>query len=137
MLTLILAALALPPIPAAKIAARALDVPEQALVAITIRESRGQRIGVHEIDAWASRRACRKARRVRWLAEDVDCTTGDWATVGPQGLFTAYHLRFVGLARWPWVFRIPLVSAVAAARRWDAICRTRPDSWCPEIGGDA
>lgn len=131
MLTLILTALLLPPLPAARIAARAFDVPESALVRIVMRESQGQRIGVHERDAWASKRACRKAVRTGWLHEGADCTLPGWSTRGAFGLMSAYSLRWVGLDRAPWVLDVPAVSAVAAARRYRALCPSERWRWCP------
>src|SRR5690606_16103584 len=128
MIAILRAALALPPVPAARLAARALDVPEQALIRIVMRESQGQRIGVHERDAWASRRACHKAVAVGWVHEGADCKTGGWSTRGPFGLLSAYQLRWVGMDRWPWVLDIPVVSAVAAARKYRAACPG--DGWC-------
>lgn len=136
MIALILAALLVEPVPAARIAAQAFDVPEADLVAIVRRESAGQRVGVHEGDAWASRLVCRKARRVGWLAEDVDCTSGGWSTRGCSGIMVGYGLRYIGMSRWPWLFDVPLISTIAAARRWRDVCRTRPDGWCPSARGD-
>lgn len=131
MIALLLAALLVPPVPAARIAARAFDVPEAALVAIVRRESQGQRIGVHAIDAWASRRSCEKAVRVGWLAPSSECSAGGWSTRGAFGLLAAYQLRWLGLDRWPWVLDIPAVSAVAAARRYRALCPSERWRWCP------
>lgn len=129
MLTLIFAALLLPPVPAARIAARALDVPEDALVAIVRRESAGQRVGIHAGDAWTSKPACIKAKRVGWLHDGADCDAGGWGTRGCAGLLAAYQLRWLGLDRFPWLLDIPIVSAVAAARKLEAVCPER--RWCP------
>lgn len=131
MLTLLLAALLVPPLPAARLAARALDVPEQALVRIAMRESQGQRIGVHRRDAWASERACRKAIRTGWLHEGARCSLPGWSTRGSFGLMAAYSLRWVGLDRWPEALDVPIVSAVAAARRYRALCPSERWRWCP------
>lgn len=130
MIALLLTALLLPPIPAARISARALDVPEAALVAIVRRESQGQRIGVHAIDAWASRRSCEKAVRVGWLAPSSECSAGGWSTRGAFGLMSAFNLKWIGMDRWPWVLDIPAISAIAAARRWKARCPSEVDGWC-------
>jgi hypothetical protein len=132
MLSLLLLALALPPVPAARMAARAFGVDEQALVDIASRESYGTRMGVHSRDAWTSEPACRKAVRTGWLHDGADCTQPGWGTRGAFGLLAAYNLRYLGLDRWPWVLDIPLVSAVATVRRYSDLCPG--DSWC---GGEA
>lgn len=128
MLTWLLTLALLAPVPAARVAARAFDVPEQALVSIVMRESQGVRVGIHERDAWASKRACTKARAVGWLDGSVDCGPG-WSTRGAFGLMAAYQLRWLGLDRAPWVLDVPAVSAVAAARKYRAACPG--DGWCP------
>lgn len=127
----VLAAFLLPPVPAAKVAARLFDVPERDLVAVTLRESQGQRIGIHSLDRWASPRACKKARNRELLAQDVVCVghLGGWSTRGAFGLMAAYNLHWLGLDRWPWVLDVPFVSAAAAARRYAALCPG--DRWCP------
>lgn len=131
MIALLLAALLLPPVPAARVAARAFDVPEHELVHIVMRESLGERVGIHDIDAWASRRTCRKARRIGWLDDDVDCSLPGWSTRGAAGLMASYNLRWIGLDRWPWLLDVPLVSTVAAARRYRALCPSERWRWCP------
>lgn len=120
----------LAPVPAARMAARAFDVPESALVRIALRESQGQRVGIHDRDAWASKRACRKARAVGWLDDSVVCGPG-WSTRGAFGLNASYNLKWVGLDRAPWVLDVPAVSAVAAARRYRALCPSERWRWCP------
>lgn len=131
MLTLLLAALIAPPVSAARIAARAFDVPEAALVRIVMRESQGQRLSVHAIDGWASSRVCHKAVAAGWVHEGADCGSGGWSTRGAFGLMAGYSLHWVGLDRWPWVLDVPVVSAVAAARRYRALCPSERWRWCP------
>lgn len=128
MIGLLLAALLLPPVPAARVAARITDTPEAELVAIVRRESRGERVGIHERDAWTSSAACRKAVRTGWLDDGVRCGAG-WGTRGSFGLLAAYNLRYIWLDCAPWVLDVPIVSAIAAARRFDALCPG--DAWCP------
>lgn len=128
----LLAAWLLPPVPSARLAAQAYDVPSSALVAITRREANGQRVGIHQIDARWSRHVCRRARAVGWIASGSDCSAGGWSTRGAFGLMAGYHLRFVGLDRWPWVLDVPLVSAIAAAKKYRTACvPTRRRRWCP------
>ncbi len=124
------AALAVPPFPAAKFAAAAFDVPTRDLVRIAMRESQGRRIGVHFPDRWASKTVCIQARNRDLVPHDA-CRDhlGGWSTRGAFGLMAAYNLKWVGLDRWPWVLDIPLVSAIAAARRYRALCPR--DGWCP------
>jgi hypothetical protein len=155
-LTLILTALLLPPLPAARIAARALDVPEKALVRIVLRESQGVRVGIHERDAWASDIVYRKAVRAGWL-DPQSCPfhreeptgagregpsglaakagvprIGRWSTRGAAGLMAAYNLRWLGPVACapPWVLDVPIVSAVASARRYRALCPSERWRWC-------
>lgn len=125
----LVALLLLPPVPAARIAARAVGVDERALVRITMRETQGRRIGVHDRDRWASRRVCSKAKAVGQISPRSDCAISGWSTRGAFGLMAAYNLKWLGVDRWPWVLDVPAVSAIAAARRYRALCPK--DGWCP------
>lgn len=126
-LTAVLRVLLTDPIPASVAGAWAAGHPELAhvLVRTTRRESRGRLVGPHARDAHHSRSAHRKALAVGWL--DDSChhhqrSHGGWASRGPHGQFAAYSLRYLP-GCWPaWVLDIPIVSAVAAARRMAAAC---------------
>lgn len=134
MLSFLLALFLLEPVPASRLAAWVTGAPEADLVAIARRESQGRRIGVHAGDAWASRLACRKAKRRGWLDRDLDCRAGGYATRGAHGQMVAYNGWRVGVTRWVWLFDVPIVSAIAAARRHLALCPNRDPSWCPNRG---
>jgi hypothetical protein len=124
--------LLLPPVPASRVAAHALGRPDLAddIVAVTRRESRGVRVGVHECDAWASRRVREAAIRTGWLDERCrNAPPHGWSTRGAHGLMAGFNLRYLGTtACVPWVLDIPIVSAVAAVRKAAAVCPDNP--WC-------
>jgi hypothetical protein len=69
--------------------------------------------------------------RTGWLHEGADCTLPGWSTRGSFGLLAAYQLRWLGLDRAPWVLDVPIVSAVASARRYRALCPSERWRWCP------
>lgn len=134
MLTLLVWLLSLSPEPASRVAAHAVGRPvlQRDLVAVTRRESAGVRVGVHRCDAWASERARDAAIRTGWLPPWCDGThRRGWSTRGAHGLMAAYHLRLLG-ASWtcaPWLLDVPILSAIAAARKHAAVCPR--DRWCP------
>lgn len=95
------------------------------LVAICRRESHCRLVGAHAVDAWAGGLMRRKALRAGWLDEGCGFHRGRperFSTRGVHGLSAAYSLRFVGGCLPPEVLDLPLVSAVAAARRADHQC---------------
>ncbi len=95
------------------------------MVRICRRESLCHRVGVHEGDAWAGETMWRKAMKVGWLDENCPFHQGQrqsFAPRGPHGLSAAYSLRYLGACLPPATLDIPLLSAVAAVRRSQAIC---------------
>lgn len=96
------------------------------LVAICRRESRCRPIGAHPRDASSGPLMHRKATIVGWLDPDCLWHHGDgyrFSTRGAHGLSAAYSLRFLG--GWclpPEALDVPLLSAIAAARRARAQC---------------
>lgn len=127
-LTLLLAALLLPPQPAARLAGAVTGADSEALVRICHRESNCQPITVHERDAWVSRASWRGQVALGHL--DPECqpyVPRWWATVGSMGLNAADHWRYLPACYPPYVFAIPLVSAFVAAQKWNARCR--PGDW--------
>jgi hypothetical protein len=136
MLSLLISALiSLPPVIAVEVAENAFDIPGGALVRIMKRESRGMAISIHDRDAWASRAVCIDARRDGWLDDDVNCRKKGWSTRGIMGLMAAYNLKWLGLDRHPWILDIPIASALAAARKYRAICPSDRWRWCPRRKG--
>lgn len=141
MIGLLIAALALPPVPAARVAAKLYDVPPAELVYITRRESSARWIGVHPRDASMSLVAWRNAVRVGWL-RPAECAAhryrdGQWHTRGAFGLSAAYNLRYLGTCAPPEALDVPLLAAIAAARKWRRICE-RPgkrNAWCGSYDG--
>ena len=127
--------------PAAAHAAAALEgLPPQVgskLEAICHRESRCTTIRVHEIDAHLGRRGWRSQTRLGHL--DPECqpytdragTPLGWATRGPMGLSAASHWEYLPACYQPQILDVPLVSALVAARKWEARCKGpgRP-GWC-------
>lgn len=96
------------------------------LVRICRRESHCRVIGAHAGDAWAGPLMYRKALRAGWLTRDCPFHRGDphrFSTRGVHGMAAAYSLRFLGDCLPPEALDIPLLSAVAAARRAKAQCR--------------
>lgn len=141
MTAIILAAIAaIPPRPAATIAAWLVGRPSIAdgLRAISWRESRNTRVGVHPGDAGRSDEVHANAVRVGWL-DPANCPAhayrpGVWSTHGAWGLMAGYNLKWIGGCLPPEALDVPIVSALAAARKYVARCLPRShDSWCPEM----
>jgi hypothetical protein len=98
------------------------------LVHICRRESHCRWVGAHPQDAWAGGLMQRKALRVGWLDRACRHHRGAperYSTRGAHGLSAAYSLRFLGACMPPEVLDIPLVSALAAARRAKRQCRAQ------------
>jgi len=90
------------------------------LVAICRRESHCRPIGAHPVDAWAGPLMRKKALDVGWLDPACPFHHGDgtrFSTRGVHGLSAAYSLRFLGGCLPPEALDVPLLSAIAAARR--------------------
>lgn len=118
----------LDPVTSSAVAAVVVGQPELApeLVHICRRESHCRWIGAHATDAWAGTRMFRNAVRVGWLDPGCKFHRGArprFSTRGVHGLSAAYSLRFIGTCLPPEVLDVPLVSAIAAARRAREQCR--------------
>jgi hypothetical protein len=116
------------PVTSSAVAAVVVGQPELApeLVEICRRESHCRWVGMHAPDAWAGTRMFRNALRVGWLDPRCGFHRGArerFSTRGVHGLSAAYSLRFVGGCLPPEVLDVPLVSAIAAARRAREQCR--------------
>jgi hypothetical protein len=97
------------------------------LVATCRRESHCRLVGAHAQDAGVGPLMRRKALAVGWLDPDCGWHAGDgrrFSTRGVHGMSAAYTLRFVSQCLPPEVLDVPFVSALAAARRMQAQCRT-------------
>jgi len=117
------------------------------------RESRGQRVGIHDRDRGAARTMVVKARRRGWLQRWCPWHRAAWGgsqgdverlgVRGNFGLSYAYNARYLPVACFPpeWL-DVPVVSAWVAARKWianstdpraawtgAAICRERRAKW--------
>ncbi len=119
MIALLLASI-LDPIAASYVGAALAGYPELApqLVKICRRESHCTAIGVHAVDAGRSRAAWSDAVAVGWL--DPSCQPhrrGAWSTRGAWGTMAAFTVVHLGRCVPPWVLDVPLVGAIAAARR--------------------
>ena len=135
---LLMLALALPPKPAAWIAALAVGRPDitPALVAVCRRESRCKPLGEHAIDAHMSRTSWGGQVQLGHL--DPVCQPyggGGWATRGAWGLSAASHWRYLPDCYTPEALDIPLVSAFVAARKYLRHCDRVPATspWCPRL----
>lgn len=118
----------LDPVTSSAVAAVVVGQPELApeLIHICRRESHCRWIGAHATDAWAGTRMFRNAVRVGWLDPSCQFHRGArqrFSTRGVHGLSAAYSLRFIGRCLPPEVLDVPLVSAIAAARRAREQCR--------------
>lgn len=116
------------PVGASMLGAALVGAPELGpeLVHICRRESHCRPVGAHEVDAWAGPLMYRKAVGVGWL--DPACpfhhgSSERFSTRGVHGLAAAYSLRFLPDCLPPEVLDVPLVSAIAAARRAQHQCR--------------
>lgn len=126
MLLLIIRLLTLDPIPASHLAARWVgSVPGAELASIARRESRGRWIGIHEGDRWLSSAAHRRALSRGWLRPwcPFHRSPEGMGTRGAHGLVAAYSLRWLGPCVPPEALDVPLLSAIAAARRAAHQCR--------------
>ncbi len=140
MIILTLFLMLLDPVASTRLAAGAVDARmEVELLRICHRESRCRRVGVHNIDAWASHVAYERAERVGWI--DGTCqpekplsealrssrdSARRWSSRGSHGLMAAYHLRFLEVPCLPpEILDVPIFSAIAAARKLDSICEKR------------
>lgn len=102
------------------------------------RESKCQRLGVHEIDAWAGRQVYRNAVKRKWLDPERcpfhrDRNAG-WSTRGPHGLMAGYNLRFVPIPCLPAAaMDVPFVSAWAAANKVHYLCAEKGACTFPKL----
>jgi hypothetical protein len=97
------------------------------LVATCRRESHCRLVGAHEQDSSVGSLMRRKALAVGWLdpaCEWHDGSGARFSTRGAHGMSAAYTLRFVGDCLPPEVLDVPIVSALAAARRMQAQCKS-------------
>ena len=126
------------PAPSTSFAARAIDARmEPELLRICRRESRCRRVGIHDLDSWASHVAYTRAVGAGWI--DPACQPekslsaapgssreerGRWSSRGSHGLMAAYHLRFLSVPCLPpEILDIPFFSAIAAAKKLNSICK--------------
>jgi len=121
-----------------ELAARGDQLLELYLDRTCYRESKCTRISIHQIDAWAGRRAYRNAVKRRWLDPALCPTHRDrndgWSTRGPHGLMAAYNLRFVPIPCLPAAaMDVPFVSAWAAANKADYLCREKGACTFPKL----
>jgi hypothetical protein len=112
----------LDPVTSSAVAAVVVGEPALApeLIGICRRESHCRWVGQHVHDAWAGPTMYRNAVRVGWLDPQCPFHHGDrsrFSTRGVHGLSAAYSLHYVGGCVPPEVLDVPLVSAIAAARR--------------------
>lgn len=127
--------LALPPVPAAYVAAFAVGRPDiaPALVSICQRESRCSAIGPHAgdsdrdpSDGW--RGQVRLGHLRPWCQPyrpDV------WHTRGAWGLWASAHWEYLPPCYAPELLDVPVVSAWVAARKYLARCEgARRSRWC-------
>jgi len=120
--------IAFDPVASSMLAASLVGQPDlgQELVAICRRESNCRMVGVHPADQWAGRRMYNNATRVGWLNPQCPFhrgSPGRFSTRGVHGLSAAYSLRFLGSCVPPEALDVPLLSAIAAARRAMSQCR--------------
>ena len=137
------------PVASTRIAASAVDARMmRELSRICHRESRCRRVGVHNIDAWASHVAYKRAERVGWVhptcqpekrASEAPTRPRDlaprWSSRGSHGLMAAYHLHLFKVPCLPpEILDIPIFSAMAAALKLKKMCfkkniHPREKSW--------
>lgn len=120
--------IALDPVASSVLAAGFVGQPDlaQELAWICRRESHCQLTGLHDADSWAGPRMFANAMRVGWLDSQCRFHRGDpqrFSTRGVHGLSAAYSLRFLGDCLPPEILDVPMLSAIAAARRARAQCR--------------
>lgn len=91
-----------------------------AMLKICERESHCQVIGVHDNDARYSRGAWKNAVRVGWLSERCQAYHDGWSTRGAWGTIAAYTVRHLGECKPAWILDVPMLGAIASARRMTA-----------------
>ena len=94
--------------------------------AIAWRESRHTRVGIHKGDSWASGTAYKRALAKGYISPlcPVWGPPKEYGVRGAHGLMSAYHLRYLPIPCLPpQVFDIPVVSAYAAAKKAQDICK--------------
>ena len=138
MIILTILLLMLDPARSTSFAARAIDARmEPELLRICRRESRCRRVGIHDLDSWASHVAYTRAERAGWLNHTCQPektrsaapgssrdSRGRWSSRGSHGLMAAYHLRFLVVPCLPpEILDIPFFSAIAAAKKLNSICK--------------
>ena len=109
------------------------DIPPRYITDTCYVESGCRRaIGVHPGDAWAGRVVLARVRSHRRASicwhyrrpppRAIQGWQRQWSTTGVHGLMTGYNLHYVGNCLPLWSLRVPLVSAIAAARKAQALC---------------
>lgn len=113
--------LTLDPVPASYLAVELVETPLTGpeLAAIARRESRGRWVSTHEGDRWAEKRVHRRALERGRLSKLCPWhrSPEGMSTRGSFGLMASYSLDFLAPCLPAWVLDIPLISAIAAARR--------------------
>lgn len=133
---------ALPPTPSAWVAALILGRPEiaPALVRVCERESRCERVGIHERDAWLSHRSWGGQVQLGHL--DARCQPRGpgrrWATRGAWGMNAADAWPYMPACYEPESLDVPIVGTFAAGGFYLARCdgdpRRKRARWCPGSG---
>lgn len=118
---------ALPPRPAAHVAAVVTGAPLRTLLHVCERESGCRALGVHRVDAGAGAVHWRIAVRggalhpSRCRAHALGERAREWSTRGPFGSVAAYSVRYLpaplDCIAPPSVLDVPIVSALAAGWR--------------------
>ena len=132
MIALLLSLYLLPPEAATRLVAAGDTWMTRTLLAVVQRESQGVRVGEHPGDRWCSEQMRRNAIRTGWLSER--CRGPGYSVHGAHGLSYSYNARYAWLSWlcWPAAFDIPIVSALAAKRKAQKLCRRRRrNDWCP------
>ena len=97
------------------------------LVGICRRESRCRRkVSEHARDSHHGRKVYARAVERGWLRPFCQAPGEGWSTRGSHGLMAGYHVRLLGVPCLPAsAMDVPLLSAIAAARKAQRLCRTR------------
>jgi hypothetical protein len=125
----------LPPKPSAWVASLIVRRPDIAapLIRICERESKCNRISIHERDAHISPKEY--WGQVSWGHLDRSCqkySPDGWATRGAFGLSAGAHWHYMPRCYQPEWFDIPLVSAIVSAQKYIKSCdKRRKRRWCP------
>lgn len=131
--------ISLDPVTASHVGAWTLGRPDiaPALVRICYRESRCQPIGLHAVDAnrdptdgWGGQVQLGHLRR--WCQPYRPDT---WSTRGAWGMSAASAWPYFPPCYQPGWLDIPVVGAIAAARRYLDRCDGRKKGWCPATRG--